>query len=220
MYVHVWYDCHNQKVGCREESLLSTYITLQSGNGPHSRANPKVGDDLPGWVPDKDYWEDCMLTTKQLSMSCSPPPPPPIAHRSPPPPPSACARGACLVSRSCLWAPLRLRSRADPSLKPDRPSSDQPTDDPYLSIRPASTLRASFPATLIALPKMFFMTQQWRNYLLGLCFSLELKHQERWDHFFAKTVSLLILWVLLNTCLKIFPIWNSMYPKYRLGPTC
>ena len=110
-------------------------ITWQSGNSPHSRANPKFGDDLPGWVPDKDYWEDCMLTTKQLSMSCSPPPPPLIAHRSPPPPPSACARGACLVSRSCLWAPLRLRSRADPSLKPDRPSWDQPTDNPsiYLS---------------------------------------------------------------------------------------
>ena len=50
MYVHVWYDGHNQKVGCIEEPLLSTVwtITLQSGNGPHSRANPKVGDDLPG----------------------------------------------------------------------------------------------------------------------------------------------------------------------------
>ena len=40
MYVHVWYNCHNLKVGCIEEYLLSTVwsIMWQSGNGPHSRA--------------------------------------------------------------------------------------------------------------------------------------------------------------------------------------
>ena len=178
-------------------------IAWQSGNGPHSRANPKVGDDLPGWVPDKDYWEDCMLTTKQLSMSCSPPPPP-IVHRSPPPPPSACARGACLVSRSCLWAPLRLRSRADPSLKPDRPSSDQPTDDPYLSIRPAACLSPSNPHR----PAQNVFNDPVVEALFArfAFFSLIEATGGMRQFLFAKTVSLLMLWALLNTCLKIFPI--------------
>ena len=158
--VHVWYDGHNQKVGGIEE---------------HDKEN--LFSRLCGPLRDKVVMVHIVERILKLVMTYQVESQTRTTGKTACWPPSSFPWAALLlllllptglllllqpVPEGLAWsagAACELRSRADPSLKPDRPSWDQPTDDPYLSIRPASTLRASLPATPIALPKMFFMTQ-------------------------------------------------------------
>ena len=159
MYVHVWYDCHNQKVGCIErissldyvdyvdhynvvmvlivERILKLVMTYQVES--QTRTTLKTAC----WPPSSFPWAApllLLLLSTGLLLLLLQPVPEGLAWS---------AGAACELRCASEAGPTHLWSLTD------RARTNQRTTPIYLFAQ----LRASLPATLIALPKMFLMTQ-------------------------------------------------------------